>query len=160
MDVIGKKKIYFLISLLVLIPGTISLFLYGLNLSIDFTGGTRFTISFSQKVNSNDTSKVRAILNKEKIKVSSIEPSGKLMFVRTEPIPQEKNIKLREEIENSYKSSNIEQFETIGPTIGREITINALKAIVIASVLIVLYILLCCFSTTFHMYSLYLLDFS
>ncbi|KKP94599.1 MAG: protein-export membrane protein SecF [Candidatus Levybacteria bacterium RBG_16_35_6] len=140
MDVIGKKKIYFLISLLVLIPGTISLFLYGLNLSIDFTGGTRFTISFSQKVNSNDTSKVRAILNKEKIKVSSIEPSGKLMFVRTEPIPQEKNIKLREEIENSYKSSNIEQFETIGPTIGREITINALKAIVIASVLIVLYI--------------------
>ncbi|KKQ57968.1 MAG: protein-export membrane protein SecF, preprotein translocase subunit SecF [Microgenomates group bacterium GW2011_GWC1_38_14] len=140
MDIIGKKKIYFLISLLVLIPGTISLFLYGLNLSIDFTGGTRFTISFSQKVNSNDTSKVRAILNKEKIKVSSIEPSGKLMFVRTEPIPQEKNIKLREEIENSYKSSNIEQFETIGPTIGREITINALKAIVIASVLIVLYI--------------------
>lgn len=139
-DIIGRKKIFFLISLLILIPGTVSLLLYGLNLSIDFTGGTRFTISFPKNIETRDTLKVRTILNAEKIKVSSIEPSGKLMFVRTEPIAQNKNVKLRNEILSAYKSSNIEQFETIGPTIGKEITVNALKAIVIASVLIVLYI--------------------
>jgi len=50
MNIIGKKNWYFGLSLLVLVPGIVAIFLWGLNLSIDFTGGSRLTLSFSNKV--------------------------------------------------------------------------------------------------------------
>ncbi len=45
MNIIRHKNWYFALSLLVIIPGLISLFLWGLNLSIDFTGGSKITLS-------------------------------------------------------------------------------------------------------------------
>ncbi|MBI2032645.1 MAG: protein translocase subunit SecF [Candidatus Levybacteria bacterium] len=140
MDIIGKKKFYFLISFILVVPGLISLFLYGLNLSIDFTGGSRFSVKFEKNVGDREEEEAREILNKEKIKISSIEQSKNLLFVRTEPIPQEKGEKLRQDFATFVKDAKIEQFETIGPTIGEETTLNAVKAVVIASALVVLYI--------------------
>ena len=49
MDIIGKKKWYFLISLLVILPGVISLVLFGLRLSIDFTGGSLLEFRMKDK---------------------------------------------------------------------------------------------------------------
>ncbi|MBI2420497.1 MAG: protein translocase subunit SecF [Candidatus Levybacteria bacterium] len=140
MDIIGKKKFYFLISFILVVPGLISLFLYGLNLSIDFTGGSRFSVKFEKNVGDREEEEAREILNKEKIKISSIEQSKNLLCVRTEPIPQEKGEKLRQDFATFVKDAKIEQFETIGPTIGEETTLNAVKAVVIASALVVLYI--------------------
>jgi len=54
LDIIGKKYIFFLISLLVIIPGLISLGLWGLNLSQDFTGGS--LIEHSDKRQSESSS--------------------------------------------------------------------------------------------------------
>lgn len=91
MDIIGRKKIYFLISFLVMLPGLISLYLYGLNLSIEFTGGSKMTVSFSKTVNQENVRFIKESFEKEKIKVSSIEPSGKLAIVRTSQIDQKQH---------------------------------------------------------------------
>ncbi len=50
MNIIGKKNWYFIFSGLILIPGFISFLLIGLNLSIDFTGGSRMILFFPKKV--------------------------------------------------------------------------------------------------------------
>ena len=39
-DILSKRYLYFIISLLVIVPGLIILFTGGLPLSIDFTGGS------------------------------------------------------------------------------------------------------------------------
>jgi len=39
-DLVGKRYLFLLISLLVIIPGTISLLIFHLNVGIDFAGGT------------------------------------------------------------------------------------------------------------------------
>ena len=39
-DIIGRRKIYFIISGLMIVPGLIGLAIWGLNLGIDFTGGS------------------------------------------------------------------------------------------------------------------------
>jgi preprotein translocase subunit SecF len=44
MDLVGKRYLFFLISLIIIIPGVISLFLFGLKLGIDFTGGTYWEV--------------------------------------------------------------------------------------------------------------------
>ena len=79
-------------------------------------------------------------LKAEKIKIASIEKSNKLIFVRTSPIDQNQNNKFINTLSKNFKDVKEREFETIGPVIGQETTFNALKAIIIASVLIILYI--------------------
>ena len=45
-DIIGKRYIYFLISLIVIIPGVIALVVWGMPLAIDFTGGSALEVKF------------------------------------------------------------------------------------------------------------------
>ena len=140
MNIIGKKYYYFGLSLLVLVPGIISLILFGLNLSIDFIGGSRLTLSFPKKIEAPTTNKIKVYLEKEKVKVYSIEISNKIAFVRTSPIDQDQNNKFIASLSKDFKDLKETEFETIGPIIGKETTTNAVKAVIIASILIVLYI--------------------
>jgi len=140
MDIIGRRKLYFLISLLVMIPGLISLLIWGLNLSVEFTGGSRMAISFSKDAGEDEPQFIRKELENDKIKVLSVEQSGKLAIVRTSPIDEKQNAKFTKELLAQFKDAKVEEFSTIGPTIGKETTINAIKAVVVASLLVVVYI--------------------
>ncbi len=139
LDVIGKKNLYFALSLIVVIPGLIALLLFGLNLSIDFTGGSRLTVSFN-KSEKQGVEKVKQILISENIKVYTVEQSKNKVFLRTSPISQKQNIKFINTLTKNFKDAKETEFETIGPTIGKETTINAIKAVFLASMLIILYI--------------------
>ncbi len=46
MNLISKRYLYFLISGIVIVPGLIALIIWGLPLSIDFTGGSLLEVSF------------------------------------------------------------------------------------------------------------------
>ncbi len=140
MNIIGKKYIYFLISLIFIISGVIALFSYGLNLSIDFTGGSRIGLSLPQKVVEKDLKTIKNVFENENIKISSIETSENSISIKTEAIDQGTNDKLVESLKKEIKEVKEEDLETIGPTMGSETTANAIKAIIIASLLIVLYI--------------------
>lgn len=140
-DIIGKKNWYFLFSFLVIIPGVISLILWGLNLSIDFTGGSRLALEFPNAVTQREEEAVRDAIEEQKIEVATMQRSGNILFVRTTPMDEQKNAKAIQEIQkDTGKKVEQQEFITIGPVIGRETAINAVKGITIASLLIVLYI--------------------
>src|SRR3989344_6770616 len=140
MNIIGKRRLYFLISLLVMVPGLISLVLYGLNLSIDFTGGSRMSVLFDKSVGNEQVDFIKSGLEDQKIKVSAIEKTDKVVIVRTSPMDQKQNNEFVKDLTNKYKDAKQQEFSTIGPTIGRETTVNALKAVVFAAILVVMYI--------------------
>jgi preprotein translocase subunit SecF len=140
MDIIGKKYLFFLVSLIIIIPGIVALFFYGLSLSIDFTGGSRIGLSMSEKATSKNVATVKSVFNKENVKVSSVEISGNVISVKTQLIDQAKNNQLMQGLAKEINGVKQEGFESIGPTIGSETTSNAIKGIIIASLLIVLYI--------------------
>ncbi len=139
MDIIGKKYIYFALSLIIIIPGLISLVLFGLNPSIEFTGGSRITVSFPTKASQGNVTEIKNILEKEKLKVSNTEVSNNLVYVRTQQMDQKQNAKFLDDL-SKLQGAKQEQFESIGPTIGAETTLNAIWAVVVASLFIVLYI--------------------
>jgi len=59
MDLVGKRYLFFLISLIIIIPGVISLLLFGLKLGIDFTGGTLWeVVPRSANVNTNEVAQL------------------------------------------------------------------------------------------------------
>lgn len=140
MDIIGKKYIFFAISLIVIIPGLISLLLFGLNLSIDFVGGSRITLLFPQNVNQKMINETRSAIANQKVVISTIQSSQKELFIRTNALDSKKNSLLMKTLQSKLGNFKEEDFETIGPTIGSETTKNALIAIVVASFLIVIYI--------------------
>lgn len=140
LNIIKHKKWYFLFSLLVIIPGLISLLFFGLKLSIDFTGGSRIGLSFAKNVDKSKVNALKDVFSKNKIEVYAIQQSKNQLFVRTSAIPEKKTSLVLSELKKSLGTFKQEEFETVGPTIGREITFNALKALLLSSFLIVLYI--------------------
>lgn len=140
MNIIGKKNWYFLISLIVIIPGIISLVLFGLNLSIEFSGGSRLTLSFPKEVSNKQVAEVKNVFSENKIKILSAERGGKYVYIRSQPLSEKQDLLIVEKLKEKIGEFKQEQYETVGPIIGSEITLNAVKALFISSMLIVLYI--------------------
>lgn len=140
MNIIGKKNWYFLISLIVIIPGIITLMLYGLNLSIEFTGGSRITLAFEKELSNEKIQAIRDVFEENKVKVSTIEKSENTVLIRSQVLDQKQDTAIIEDLKKEVGEFKQQQYETVGPTIGSEITLNAIKALVIASVLVILYI--------------------
>ncbi len=140
LNIIGKKYWYFAFSLLIIVPGMISLFLYGMNLSIDFTGGTRMEFVFPKTVDQTTVSKIRKDFTAEQIKIETLQTSGKAVFVRSVQVSVKKNTDLVKRMQTDLGTFKQESYESIGPTIGAEATKNAFYSVVMSSLLILLYI--------------------
>lgn len=139
MNIIKHKNIFFLISAIVIVPGLISLVLFGIRPSIDFTGGSRLTIGAT--LSKNQIQELDTYLQKNKVSVHSItEPQENTLVIRTNAIDQKEKNRVITVIKKKYKNVSEKSFETVGALIGSETTINALKAVAIASVAIMLYI--------------------
>jgi len=138
MNIVKNKKLYFLLSGIVIIPGLISLALFGLKPSIDFTGGSRLEFSYKKGV---DEGAVRKIFADRKAKVDSINSvAPNTLSVRTAPLEQPVKTAIITSLKNKYPDIVEKSFDTVGPTIGAETESNALKAVLIASIAITLYI--------------------
>lgn len=140
MNIIKHKNWYFLFSILVILPGIVSLFLYGLNLSIDFTGGSRMGLLFPQNINAETKNIILKTYAEEKIQVVTIQVSGKQVFIKTPSLNDKQDIILLKKLQQKVGIFKQEEFATIGPTIGRELTANAFKAIIVSSLLIMGYV--------------------
>lgn len=95
---------------------------------------------FPNTVNQQIVRETRETLIENNIVVSTLQPSGNTLIVRTAPINEKQNAQVVNALEGTVGSFEQESFETIGPVIGQETALDAIKAIAVASVLIVLYI--------------------
>ena len=114
--------------------------LWGLDLSIDFTGGSRMILILPQKVTPDSQNAIENIIKKEKITIVTIQPSDKELIIKTKQINEKQDAAVLKKLQANIKGIKQDEYETIGPVIGSEITWNAIKSIFFASILIVLYI--------------------
>lgn len=126
--------LYFILSALVIIPGLYSLFTFGLKLSIEFTGGSRFTLV-------NASKSAEPILASLKDYSPMLENTVNNSFtVKSKEISQ---ADLQKNLDNNKKENpgiKILDFETIGPSLGQETIRKTINALLIASVLLLFYI--------------------
>src|SRR5215217_4052433 len=69
----GKRHLWYAISTIVIIPGLIALMVFGLNLGIDFTGGTNWILKFDHTIK---TEEVRAVLEEHGFTGSVVQVSS------------------------------------------------------------------------------------
>lgn len=134
------RKIYAIISLVVIIPGLYSLIRFRLRPSIDFTGGALVEYQFENNV--ADEQLIKNTAAQIKLEVFSIQPTDhKTVIIRLNPTIQE-NITLLKNSLREKSSQNVTElrFETVGPTLGKELLSKTLYATILAIIAILLYI--------------------
>lgn len=137
-DFLGKRKIWYAISIIVLVAGFASLMFRGLNLGIDFTGGNILQLEFSQSVAAED---LRATVSAYVDTTPTIQESDNNTYlIRTEDMTEETSQALLDDIEANLSSFDILRNERIGPVIGQELIANAWIALSLALLLMLLYI--------------------
>ncbi|OGE64986.1 protein-export membrane protein SecF [Candidatus Daviesbacteria bacterium RIFCSPLOWO2_02_FULL_36_7] len=138
MNLMKYKVWYFVFSLLIILPGLYFLFTSGLKLGIDFTGGALLEYKFEKSINVND---LKQQVSSQGIEVGQITPSGdNIYIIRTKPVEQDKINKLKAYLSSKLGKAEERRVEYVGPIIGSELRQKAIFAIVLASVVIVLYI--------------------
>ncbi|OGD72894.1 protein-export membrane protein SecF [Candidatus Collierbacteria bacterium RIFOXYB2_FULL_46_14] len=127
-------SLYFLISAIVILPGIYSLVRFGLKPSIEFTGGSRFTLV--QSKSTPDT-----ILQSFKEYTPVLESSdNNSLTIKSKEISQESVQKILETLKPDSPEIKLTDFETIGPALGKETIKKTANALIIASFLLLAYI--------------------
>lgn len=144
-DIAGRGKIWFILSLIIIIPGLISMATRGLNFGIDFTGGTIIDLKFEQPV---EISKIRESLKPFGLDGATIQLSGESsdvasstdVMIRTVDLEETQRKEVMAGIKSEVGNYEVMREEKVGATIGGELIFNAVMALIISWVLIILYI--------------------
>jgi len=143
-DILGKRYYFFALSLLLIVPGLILLGVMAANgtlpLSIDFTGGTMLEVRFEEGKTPQPADVVILYndLGIEDIKVQTTN-DGTLQ-ARSSELSEDVSARIVSEMEQKFNSKvEVLRFESVGPTIGEEVTSRALIAVAVAAIIVILY---------------------
>jgi len=138
MDIVGRRNWYFLLSLAIILPGIISMALFGFRLGIDFAGGDQYNLAFTQPVQATAVQKEMDTFNVEAV-VQQAGPNGAL--VTTKPLSSAQETTIRADLAEKFPLDPARSsYAQVGPTIARELVVGAGGLILIASILIVIYL--------------------
>ena len=141
MDFAGKRGWFFLVSLVVILPGMVFLILApGLKPGIDFTGGSTLIVEFSEGVDQAD---LRARLEEMGRPEAVVQGMGDdTFFIRTVELDEAQKDGLVGGLESdlSPSGSTVLAFDLVSPVVARETVLNALYAVLAAAVGIFLYV--------------------
>ena len=154
--IVSRRYWWFLLSLLIIIPGLISLSIYGLRPSIDFSGGALWDVYFPDKQSSDlNTEKLSQLFATQGFEgavaqLSEVTVGGKSIpsaLIRTKSLDpntgevQQRNI--RAALQTEYgPAAQLEQVQSVGATVSQESTRSAVIAVLGACLAILIYLTL------------------
>jgi preprotein translocase subunit SecF len=148
-DFVRRKRIWFALSAVVILAGVISLSIRGLDLSIEFVGGTSWTVSSQTlTVQQAQTALNATGLSGETIvsigsgSARSIEVQSKLPKGQSASVHQTQADRVQAALQKVAGKSSINDVsvESVGPSWGGQITQKAIIALIVFFILIALYI--------------------
>lgn len=137
LELVRYRRWWYAFSAILIIPGLISLFLYGLNLGIDFTGGSLMEIKTGKPVSNQQIEEALGQQYEPIVQSTSSETYQ----IRLKELDPSEHAQALEELRADLGTEVTEErFETVGPTISEDLTRKAVLSVVLGSLLIVLYI--------------------
>ena len=110
-NIIKRTKLWFILSLLIILPGLVSIGVQGFNLGIDFTGGTIMDVSFEEPVS---VEQVRDVMSRHGLGNSVIQlateegqTTSKDAMIRTPVLSEDARSAVAADLKESVGNSNV-----------------------------------------------------
>ncbi len=156
MDKLVKLRYWwFALSLVIIIPGLVSLAIFGLRLGIDFSGGALWDIQFVERAPGQlDTERIRAIFAAQGfegalVQLTESQVDGRTVasaVVRTRSLsetdPEAQRQRVLSALSAEYGTVNQQALQSVGATVSAESTRSAVIAVIAACVAILVYLTL------------------
>jgi len=137
-NITGKRFWFFVISLVFILVSLLSLFTFGLKPGIEFTSGSMLTIDFEQKVEQPQLTVELANLGYTDVIIQRTGAGDYL--IRTPELNADKKKALEEGLAAKFGKLTETEFDSVSPMIAGETAQNAVIAVAIASIGILLYL--------------------
>ena len=136
---IGKGKIFFIVSLIIIITGVVFYFVRGFNFGIDFLGGNLMEVNFKKDVT---ISEVRKVMEEAGYGNSILQNTASDQFIiRTLPVEESEKNRILDELDTKIGINRpLVQDREVAPGFSKQITKNALIAVAISLAGILIYI--------------------
>ncbi|MHC3129144.1 MAG: protein translocase subunit SecF [Candidatus Bathyarchaeota archaeon] len=154
-DIIGRSKLWFTVSLVVIVVGMASMVTKGMNYGIDFTGGSLLKYQFERSLVGEGSSEpqiivqTRSVLQQYGLGSSQVQVSGDdQLFIRTGTLDEKQAAEQDEQVsaalekqfgERSGKLTRLGR-DLVGPVVGERLRNTALLALILGAILILIYI--------------------
>jgi preprotein translocase subunit SecF len=140
-NILGKRYIFFALSLIVIVPGIIIAIIGGLPLAIDFTGGSLLEVRF-ESGQLPATASVYQLYEGMGVSDTQVQTTGSdTLLVRSSFLNDETRSSIVATMEERFAEEvTVLRFESVGPTIGAEVTSRAAGAVGVAALAVVIYI--------------------
>jgi preprotein translocase subunit SecF len=141
LKIVEKTKLYFAISLFVIVIGMGFMAKNGLNLGIDFKGGTALTIKMNQEFDKANVDKIIDKHAKGEYLSKTVNDGKELeITVKSDALSADEIATLAKEIKTEFKSSELTSQDTIGASVGSELKSKAVTALFIAMICMLVYV--------------------
>lgn len=143
LKIVEKTKIWFTISLILIVIGIGFMVTKGLNFGIDFKGGTLIEINMGKTFTESEKKDIDAIIKKYD-KGASTNTANNFTEIDVKSNSQnlnESNVKkMVNEIKKKYTKASLKSQERIGAVIGNELKTKALTAVILATIAMLIYV--------------------
>jgi preprotein translocase subunit SecF len=138
LDITGKRSMFLIISEIVILIGIIALAVFGLKPGIEFSSGSILTIGFEQEVVQSELQEELANLGYGNALIQRTGAGD--FFIRTQELTGEEKTALEEALGARFGSLTEREFNSVSSMVAAETVHNAIIAVVVAAVGILLYI--------------------
>lgn len=144
MDFVGKSKISFGISLGLIVLSIILLITPGLNWGVDFTGGTLMERGFERPITAGEIREVLGAVQLADIDLvkSVIQPveNNRAALIRTQTLTSEQIQVIDDSLSKHFGEVQARRTEMVGPVVGQELVKQALMALLLAAIGMLIYL--------------------
>ncbi|MFM1886947.1 MAG: hypothetical protein RL026_2104 [Pseudomonadota bacterium] len=140
----ATRKLWYGLSIVLMVVCVGAFFSRGLNLAIDFTGGVSIEASYPAAA---DVEKIRHALEQAGFKEPSVQNFGSSrdVAIRLPPDPASTGPEIRAKVEAALKSVDagalLQRFDQVGPQVGDELRNSAIWSLAITLALVFVYII-------------------
>jgi preprotein translocase subunit SecF len=141
LNIVGKRYLFFGLSLLVIVPGLIALAIWGLPLAIDFTGGSLLEIQFNSG-NAPTADQITQVYTSFKMESPLVQTAGSdIVIIRSKAMDSNTETQIIDAMQSRFNTTiTVRRFESVGPAVGNEVTTRAAMAVGVAAIFIMAYI--------------------
>lgn len=139
---IKHRKVYYIVSVSIIVIGLVFMMIGGMNYGIDFTGGTNIQVEMGKQVDISEVEDTLKDYDLDPTIIYAGEGNTQIVIKTIKSLENAERSEIIETLGEKYgvTQDDVLSSEQFGPSVGDELKANAVKAVIIAAIGMLIYI--------------------